>query len=98
MSAIFADASFFRTLRSLVAPLLRTWPNVNVWVVGAPLDDAYAVMVALREEGLHERVRLHATDDDDVLVRRAMNQHYTPAAVSEAHQRYLEGGGRASLI
>ena len=36
---LFHDAAFFRTLRTSVAPQLRTWPSVNVWLVEAATGD-----------------------------------------------------------
>ncbi len=96
--AMFDDARFFRALREHVAPRLRTWPSVDVWLVGAGTgQQAYAVSIALCEEGLGGRVRLHATDADDAALRRAREGAYACAELPAARAAYLAGGGRASL-
>jgi chemotaxis protein methyltransferase CheR len=96
-AALFADAAFFRALRGSVTPHLRTWPYVNVWLLDG-VADAYPFAIALREEGLDGRVRVHATSDDDAVLRGAREGAFPAAALAHAHAAYKEGGGRASLV
>lgn len=98
-SSLFADAAFFRALRSVVAPQLRTWPYANVWLVGCGTgEQAFAIAIALREEGLFGRIRLHATEVEDAPLSRAREATYPASTLAVAHQRYVDGGGRASLV
>ena len=95
---MFADPAFFRAVRAVVAPQLRTWPNANVWLLGTSSGaDAYALAIALREEGLDGRVRVHGTDVDDGALRRAREAAYPADIIASAYADYKDGGGRASL-
>ena len=93
---LFADTAFFRAVRS-VAPHLRTWPYVNVWLIG-DVTHAYPLAITLREEGLAGRLRVHATSEEEPAVRRAREGAWDAEMIAASHAGYAAAGGRASLL
>jgi chemotaxis protein methyltransferase CheR len=87
--------SFFRALRSVCVPLLRTFPSVNVWLVGCGTgEQAYALSIAFREEGLAGRTRVYATDPCAAALAKARAGIYDLAALADEEPAYREAGGK----
>jgi chemotaxis protein methyltransferase CheR len=69
---IFHDPAFFRSLRSRIVPLLRTYSFTRIWVPNCGRgEDAYSLAVLLHEEGLLERSMIYATDASELAVAAA---------------------------
>lgn len=65
--------AYCAALQRSVIPHLRTYPSINVWHAGCLSDDdPYLTALALLEESLFERVRIHATDSDETALARAI--------------------------
>ena len=94
---LFHRPTLYRSLRELVVPVLRTYPFARVWCAGCSTgEEAYGTAILLEEEGLGERVRVYATDVNDVALGRAREGVYPADSLSEAD--YLAAGGKASLV
>jgi chemotaxis protein methyltransferase CheR len=97
-AAMFGDPTLLLAVRRDVVPFLRTYPSINVWVPGCGTGaSAYALAILFREEGLHGRVTIYATDVDEVALLQARRGNYTLAELEEAAPRYREAGGSSSL-
>jgi chemotaxis protein methyltransferase CheR len=95
-TSLFRHPRFFRVLREQVAPLLRTYPSINVWCAGCSTGEpAYATAIVLQEEGLAAKSRIYATDAAEVVLGRAKEGVYATGRLREID--YLEAGGKASL-
>jgi chemotaxis protein methyltransferase CheR len=93
---LFHDPDLFLALRGEVLPLLRTFPSIRVWIVGAGGgEDAYATAIVLREEGLESRAMVYATDTDAAALGRAREGIFAPGAFDS--ERYVAAGGKSSL-
>jgi chemotaxis protein methyltransferase CheR len=93
---LFGDVHFYAAVRSYVVRWLRTFPTVRIWVAGNYLD-AYALAIALREEGLHRFLRIYATEPSQSAVERAKQAPLEPHQIWNAERRYAESGGRLTL-
>jgi len=97
-SSLFRDPPFFVNLRSLVIPMLRTFPLVRIWVAGCSAgEEVYSLAIALDEEGLYDRCRIYATDVSDTVVEQAKSGRLAVDSMRDATERYLEAGGRGRL-
>jgi chemotaxis protein methyltransferase CheR len=95
---MFRDPPFFRGLRRIVVPVLRTYPFVRIWIAGCSTgEEVYSTAILLAEEGLSARVRLYATDLSEGVLARAKAGVYAAEALRAWEARYLEAGGRRSL-
>src|SRR5262249_15798176 len=77
VSDLFRDPGFFRTMRTEIVPLLRTYPSVRVWIAGCSTgEEAYSLAILLEEEGLLANAILYATDINPESLRIAEAGRY----------------------
>ena len=94
----FRDPSYFRALREVVVPYLRTYPSLKVWVAGcATGEEAYSVAIVLLEEGLLSNTQIYATDISPQSLRVAEQGVYELDRFARFSESYVESGGTASL-
>jgi chemotaxis protein methyltransferase CheR len=98
VSAMFRDPGFFRALRELVFPRLRTWPFLRIWVAGCSMgEEVYSLAIMLAEEGLISRCRIYATDINERALARAREGIYALDLVQRYTQNYIQAGGTRSF-
>jgi chemotaxis protein methyltransferase CheR len=94
VSAMFRDPGFFRSLRTHVVPLLRTWPSIRVWQAGCSTgEEVYSLAIMLAEEELIGRCRIYATDMNDGVLDRAREGIYPLELMQKYTQNYIRAGG-----
>jgi chemotaxis protein methyltransferase CheR len=91
VSEMFRDPNYFRSLREMVVPVLRTYPSLKIWVAGCSTgEEVYSLAILLREEGLLERSLIYATDINPNVLQKATAGVYEVdriAAFTEAHRK-----------
>jgi len=98
VSDMFRDPPFWRALRELVVPYLRTYPSVRIWVAGCSTgEEAYSLAILLREEELLDRAQIYATDVNPEALRKAEAGIYKLDRMARFSEDYLAAGGKASL-
>lgn len=98
VSDLFRDPSYFRSLRTVVVPYLRTYPSLKIWVAGcATGEEAYSLAILLLEEGLLGNAMIYATDIDPASLRIAETGVYDLDRFARFSENYVDAGGRASL-
>lgn len=97
VTSLFREPSFYRSLRSHVAPVIRDRQRPRVWLMGcATGEELYATAVTLREEGL-EQAQIYATDIHEAPLERAAAGWFPLHKLRSAELGYRAGGGRRSL-
>ncbi len=98
VTSMFRDPTFYRTFRQKVVPLLRTYPFIRIWHAGCSTgEEVYSMAILLTEEGLYDRVRIYATDINDVVLQQARTGIFPLDKMQEYTQNYLKAGGRRSF-
>jgi len=98
VSEMFRDPSYFRALREIVIPHLRTYPSLKVWVAGCSEgEELYSLAILFREEGLEERTIFYATDVNPDAVKRAKAGVYAMDRIPLFTRNHAEAGGKVSL-
>jgi chemotaxis protein methyltransferase CheR len=98
VTAMFRDPRFFLAFREKVVPLLRTYPFLRIWHAGCSTgEEVYSMAILLSEEGLYDRVRIYATDINDLVLERAAAGIFPLDKMQDYTQNYLKAGGRASF-
>lgn len=98
VSDLFRDPAFFLALRTQVAPVLRTYPSLKVWVAGCGTgEEVYSLSILLDEEGLLDRTILYATDVSSEALRAAEQGVYSLDRAQAFSRNYQLSGGRRSL-
>ena len=98
VSDLFRDPAYFRALRGMVVPLLRTYPSLKVWVAGCGTgEEVYSLAILLREEGLLDRALIYATDINGRALQRAESGVYDIDRMAGFTDNYQQSGARTSL-
>jgi chemotaxis protein methyltransferase CheR len=97
VTEMFRDPEYYLAVRQHVAPILKTYPSLNVWVAGCSTgEEVYSMAILLQEEGLLERTQIYATDinpESLAAARRGVMPLERMRAYTENYQK--AGGKRA---
>ena len=98
VTAMFRDPSFFVSFRERVVPLLRTYPFARIWVAGCSTgEEVYSLAILLADAGLADRVRIYATDINEVVLEQARLGVFPLDKMQEYTQNYIRAGGRKAF-
>jgi len=98
VSEMFRDPSYFRSLREIVVPLLKTYPSLKVWVAGCSTgEEVYSLAILLREEGLLTRTLIYATDINPQTLQKAEAGVYDLDRIAGFTENHRRSGARSSL-
>ena len=98
VSEMFRDPTYFRSLRELVIPVLRTYPSLKIWVAGCGTgEEVYSLAILLREEGLLARTIIYATDINPDTLQKAEAGVYDVDRVAGFTDNHHKSGARSSL-
>lgn len=94
VTEMFRDPPFYRALRRLVVPVLRTYPQVKIWHAGcASGEEVYSTAILLSEEGLYDRAQIYATDMSSVAIEQAREGLYPESVLATSARNYAAAGG-----
>jgi chemotaxis protein methyltransferase CheR len=98
VSEMFRDPPYFKALREMVVPILRTYPSLKVWVAGCSTgEEAWSMAILLREEGLLDRTLIYATDINARSLQMAEAGVYAADRVAGFTENHRRSGARSSL-
>jgi len=98
VSDMFRDPAYFRALREQVAPILRTYPSLKIWVAGCSSgEEVYSLAILLHEEGLLERSMIYGTDINAQALDRARAGMYEVQRVHDFTENHRRSGAPQSL-
>jgi chemotaxis protein methyltransferase CheR len=98
VTEMFRDPGYFLALRKEVAPFLRTFPSVKIWIAGCSSgEEAISTAILLAEEGLLERSLIYATDINPRALDAARAAVYPIDRIAQFSANYLAAGGTRSL-
>lgn len=94
----FRDPEFFLALQQQVLPLLRTFPFFKIWHAGcATGEEVYSLAILLKEQGLYERARIYATDNNREVIAKAKEGIYKAEDIAARASAYSQSAGAAQL-
>jgi chemotaxis protein methyltransferase CheR len=98
VTSMYRDPGFYRSFRTQVVPILRTYPFLRMWMAGCSTgEEVYSMAILLEEENLYDRCRLYATDISEKVLRSARDAIFPLSHMKEYSENYLKAGGAASL-
>lgn len=98
VSEFFRDPDVYKQLRENVLPILKTYPEINIWTAGcANGEEAYSLAIMLKEEGLFDRAHIYATDIHSSALRKAKEGIYSKEQFELYEKNYQASGGKAEL-
>lgn len=98
VSELFRDPSYFRAIRELVVPHLRTYPSLKVWVAGCSAgEELYSLAILFREEGLEDRTLFYGTDINLEALKKAEAGVFDVDRIPLFTENHRHSGGKSSL-
>lgn len=98
VTTMFRDPSFYKAFRSVVVPLLRTYPFIRIWHAGCSTgEEVYSIAILLQEEGLYDRCRIYATDINEAVLKQAKAGIFSLNRMQDYTQNYQQAGGKRSF-
>jgi len=98
VSEMFRDPSYYRSLREMVVPVLRTYPSLKIWVAGCSTgEEVYSLAILLRETGLLDRSLIYATDINPGVLQKASAGVYEVDRIAGFTEAHRKSGGTTSL-
>lgn len=98
VSEMFRDPAYYRAIREKVAPHLRTYPSLKVWIAGCSQgEELYSFVILFREEGLEERTLFYATDINQRALAAAASGVYELDRIKTFTENHQKSGGKSSL-
>jgi chemotaxis protein methyltransferase CheR len=86
---LYDDPAHAARLRAQLAPALRGWPLPRVWLAEcAGLGEAWTLAILLAEEGVPERLEIHATLANEELVAEMRAGWLPEAELEQAARRH----------
>lgn len=96
-TSLFEDVAFFGKVKTEIIPLLRTYPFVRIWHVGANAPDLYSLAILLDNAGLRERAQLFITDLSVAALDEAKAGQVDAKGFKAAQACYRQLGGKEPL-
>lgn len=97
-SEMFRDPAFFLALRDQVAPLLKTYPSLKIWIAGCSTgEEAFSMAILLKEEGLLDRSIVYATDINPQSLDKARKGIFSMDRMQLYSENYMKSGGKGTL-
>jgi chemotaxis protein methyltransferase CheR len=95
---MFRDPSFFKRIRNVVIPILKTFPFIRIWHAGCSTgEEVYSMSILLKEEGVYEKCQIYATDFNEEVLQTAKDGKYSAESISEMNHNYLIAGGKSDF-
>jgi chemotaxis protein methyltransferase CheR len=93
-TGMFRDPEVYRSLRTQVIPLLKTYPFVRIWHAGCSTgEEVYSLAILLQEAGIYQRCRIYATDISDAVLKRAQEGIFPLRNMRDYTLAYQRAGG-----
>ncbi|MDF2448561.1 MAG: protein-glutamate O-methyltransferase CheR [Bacteroidota bacterium] len=98
VTEMFRDPDFYRSLRTHVIPILKTYPFIKIWHAGCSTgEEAYSMAILLTEEGLYDRSTIYATDFNQQALNFAKEGIYSNDLAREYTINYQLAGCKSSF-
>ncbi len=98
VTEMFRDPFFYQAIRKRVIPYLKTYPFIKVWHAGcATGEEVYSMAILLKENGLHKRAQIYATDYNDIVLQKAKTGIFPIERLQKYTANYQKAGGTESF-
>ncbi len=98
VTEMFRDPHFFETFRREVIPFLRKLPEIRIWHAGCSTgEEAYSMAILMKEEGLESKVKIYATDMNEIVLEKAKQGTIPLSKMQLYTKNYIQSGGKQSF-
>lgn len=94
VTEMFRDTSFYKTLRTVVLPVLATHPFIRIWHAGCSTgEEVYSMAILLKEANLLHKSLLYATDINPEVIEKAGKGIFPLNQLKQYSENYIASGG-----
>jgi len=98
VTEMFRDPDFYKALREIVIPKLKTYTYSKIWHAGcATGEEVYSLAILLKEEGMLDRCQVYATDFNRKVLEIAKEGVYQKDEIEQYEKHYHLSGGTNKL-
>jgi chemotaxis protein methyltransferase CheR len=98
VTEMFRDPEYFQAVREQVAPFLKTYPSLKIWVAGCSTgEEVYSLAILLKEEGLLDRSIIYATDINPKSLEAARRGVFPIERMRLYTENYQKSGGKGAF-
>jgi len=98
VTEMFRFPTFYLELKEKVIPILKTYPNINIWHAGCSTgEEVLSMAILLKEEGLLGRATIFATDINKEVLEIARKGIYSIEDLEKWKLNYKLAGGQRTL-
>jgi chemotaxis protein methyltransferase CheR len=98
VTEMYRDPEFYKSLRNIVIPKLKTYAYFKIWHAGCSTgEEVYSLAILLKEEGLLDRCQIYATDFNNKVLEIAREGIYRKTDIEQYNRNYELAGGIRKL-
>lgn len=98
VTEMYRDPEFYKSLRYIVIPKLKTYAYFKIWHAGCSTgEEVYSLAILLKEEGLLDRCQIYATDFNNKVLEIAREGIYRKTDIEQYNRNYELAGGIRKL-
>ncbi|HTF82692.1 MAG TPA: protein-glutamate O-methyltransferase CheR [Cytophagales bacterium] len=98
VTEMYRDPEFYRAVREIVIPMLKTYSFLKIWHAGCSTgQEVYSMAILLMEEGLYDRTMIYATDFNQQVLDQAKEGVFTDEDIRQYTRNHQLSGGITSL-
>lgn len=98
VTEMFRDASFYKSLREDILPVLATYPFIRIWHAGCSTgEEVYSMAILLKEANLLHKSILYATDLNQAVLERAKTGTFPISTMQQNSENYIKCGGKGEF-
>ena len=94
VTEMFRDPEFFKDIRTILIPKLKTYPFIRIWHAGcATGEEVYSMAIMLKEADLLDHCQIYATDYNCDAIKIAERGIYPLELMAGYSNNYHKAGG-----
>lgn len=98
VTEMYRDPEFYKSLRNLIVPKLKTYAFFKIWHAGCSTgEEVYSLAILLKEEGLLDRCQIYATDFNTKVLEIAREGIFRKNDIEQYDRNYKQSGGLFNL-
>ncbi len=98
VTEMFRDATFYKTLREQIFPMLATWPLIRIWHAGCSTgEEVYSMAILLHEANLLNKSLLYSTDLNPAVLENVRAGIFPLSQMKQYSESYILSGGKADF-
>ena len=98
VTEMFRDPQFYNAIRTLVLPVIASYPTIKIWHAGCSSgEEVFSMAILLHEAGLLKRSKIYGTDINPSNIEKAKKGILPLDVMKEYVANYIHSGGESDF-